>query len=135
MILVNYFSFLILETVMSTIETIGVEEVAAIRTKSVTCPVMIVGRNRTGRHETMVVGMTTVPEVAAAAVAVAAGTTIETVGVKTIGRCRCREIRNLKWNYLVAGTRVLTLANMKTYPSRLPVKTSRVTLHLYVHFH
>lgn len=107
---------------------VAVEAVVAIRTESVTCPVMIVGRNR--RNHARVAGGGTKAEMIENQVV--DGTTTETTDVmKVIGQSHYQKTIELNKNCLGQATPELILANTKIFLLKQPGIKSRVTLHLY----
>lgn len=107
-------------------EMIGIEEVADIRIRSVTCPVMIAGRNRKSL-DMGGVGMRTVEA------GVDAGMTAETVAMRPTGPFPRQRTLSWNWSCSVAGIQESTSASMRIYLLKQPVTTSRVTLHLWVY--
>lgn len=105
---------------------LAVEAVVAIRTESVTCPVMIVGRNL--RNHAKIAGGGMIVEVIGNQVV---DGMIETTDVmKMIGQFRYQ--RTIEWNknYLGQETPESISASTKIFLLKQPGIKSRVTLHL-----
>lgn len=110
---------------------VAVEAVVAIRTESVTCPVMIVGRNR--RNHARVVGDGMKAEMIENQVV--GGTTTEITDVmKMTGQFHCQKTIELNKNYLGQATPESISASTKIFLLKQPGIKSRVTLHLYDFF-